>query len=103
LVFLCNELLTHICGNTKTEGKKPPIQKPAIIRAVSLSADDEETLAQLAHEMADRVGRAPSRSTVFRALLRLARDVDVERLMGFLVEEVRAGVRWGRNSQRRPG
>src|SRR5215813_7635964 len=60
----------------KPKAKKPPIQNPTILRTVALSQDDELALAQLSQEVADRIGRAPSRSAVFRALLRLARDFD---------------------------
>ena len=53
----------------KPKAKKPPIQNPTILRTVALSQDDELALAQLSQEVADRIGRAPSRSAVFRALL----------------------------------
>jgi hypothetical protein len=60
----------------KPKAKKPLVQKPTILRTFALSQDDEAALVQLAQDMADRLGRAPSRSAVFRALLRLAREFD---------------------------
>jgi len=88
----------------KTKAKKPSVQKPTILRTFSLSQDDEAALVQLAQEMADRLGRAPSRSAVFRALLRMTRDLDAatrERLEGFIEAELNAGVRWGKDSPKK--
>lgn len=85
----------------KTKAKKPPIQNPTILRTFALSSDDELALAGLAQEVADRLGRAASRSAVFRALLRLAKDFDtvaLERLVGLIEVELNAGVRWGKDS-----
>jgi len=88
----------------KPKAKKRPIQKPTILRTFAISQDDEEALAQLAQAVADEVGRAPSRSAVFRALLRMTRDFDaaiVERLVEIVAIELDAGVRWGKDSQKR--
>ena len=55
-----------------------------------LGPDDEALLAELIHEVAEMLGRAPSRSAVFRALLRLARDFDgalLARLVGLIERE----------------
>jgi hypothetical protein len=91
-------------ASRKTKTKKPLVQKPTILRTFALSQEDEETLTQLAQEVADTVGRAPSRSAIFRALLRLARDSDpalLNRLVGFIEIELSAGVRWGKDSTKK--
>jgi len=88
----------------KTKTKKPPSQKPTILRTFALSQEDEDTLAQLAQAVADKVGRAPSRSAVFRALLRLVRDFDegaVECMVTLIEDELAAGVRWGKDSTKK--
>lgn len=88
----------------KPKAKKPPIQKPTILRTFALSPEDELALTQLAQDVADKVGRSPSRSAVFRALLRLARDFDpalVDQLVGFIEVELNAGVRWGKDSPKK--
>jgi len=69
-----------------------------------LSETDEAALDRLAQDIADRVGRAPSRSAVFRALLRLAHDFDVasiEHLVRIVEAELDAGVRWGKDAPKK--
>jgi hypothetical protein len=98
------QLTSMAARKPKAKAKKLLVQKPTLLRTVSLSQDDEATLVQLAQDMADRLGRAPSRSVVIRALLRLARDFNatlIERLVGIIEAELTAGVRWGKDSTKR--
>jgi hypothetical protein len=63
---------------------------------VKLTKHETDLLKQLADELADRTRRAASRSAVFRALLRLTRDLDaaaVGCLVSVIEEELSAGVR----------
>ncbi len=88
----------------KPKAKKTRIQHPTILRTFALSQDDELMLARLAQEVADHIGQAPSRSAVFRALLRLARDSDtasIEHLVSIVEAELNAGVRWGKDSTKK--
>jgi hypothetical protein len=58
--------------------------------ANALGPDDEALLAELAHEVAELTGSAPSHAAVFRALLRLVRDFDgalLVRLVGLMERE----------------
>lgn len=96
--------LTSVAAR-KPRAKKPLVQKPTLLRTVSLSQDDEAILMQLAQDIADRIGRAPSRSVVIRAFLRLARGFDaaaIERLVDIIEAELNAGVKWGKDSTKPP-
>jgi hypothetical protein len=88
--------------------RKPltPFAAPSLtLQAFKLTHQDTELLENLARELAARSGRAPSRSAALRALIRLSATLDgaiLERLADELTAEFTAGVRWGRDSQRRP-
>jgi hypothetical protein len=85
--------------------KKPP--SPALtFHGFKLSAQEAEILKKLALELADRMGRAASRSATLRALLRLSARFDgvmLERLADEMGEDFKRGVRWGKDSQKPPG
>jgi hypothetical protein len=84
--------------------KKPP--PPALaFYGFKLSAQEAEILKKLALELADRMGRAASRSATLRALLRLSERFDgvmLERLADEMGEDFKRGVRWGKDSQKPP-
>ena len=76
-------------ATSKSQGEQPTPR-----RARTLGPDGEAMLAELAQEVAAIRGKAPSRSAVFRALLRLARDFDgalLHRLVGLIEIESTAG------------
>ena len=78
-----DELLTHPSPRFISSEHKP----------TRTERDGEALLAELLHEVAERLGRIPSRSTVFRALLRLVQDFDgvlLTRLAGLIGREENA-------------
>jgi hypothetical protein len=58
-------------ATSKSQGEQPTPR-----RTSTWGPDDETMLAEFAQEVAAMRGKAPSRSAVLRALLRLARDFD---------------------------
>jgi hypothetical protein len=73
--------------------RRPQAEKLTPMCASTLGPDDEALLAELAHEVAELTGSAPSHAAVFRALLRLARDFDgalLVRLVGLMEHEANA-------------
>ena len=84
--------------------KNPP--PPALaFYGFKLSAHEAEILTRLAQELADRTGRAPSRSAALRALMRIAAQFDgalLERVADAMVREFQTGVRWGKDSTKPP-
>src|SRR5712691_12391889 len=83
--------------------RKKPSAPPAPLNSVGVSLTHAEiaTLDRLAQEQSDFIGRAISRSTVLRALVRLAeakiRPLD---LRNAIEEELQQGRKWGQDSPR---
>jgi len=86
---LSKPLRPSFMATSKSQGEQPTPR-----RARTLGPDGEAMLAELAQEVAAIRGKASSRSAVFRALLRLARDFDgalLHRLVGLIEIEGTAG------------
>ena len=82
-------LRSSFMATSKSQGKQPTPR-----RTSTWGPDDETMLAEFAQEVAAMRGKAPSRSAVLRALLRLARDFDgalLHRLVGLIEIEGTAG------------
>lgn len=80
--------------------KPPPQEKPQLsIHSVTLSAEESAILRRLSSSATDFLGRSISSSAVLRALLR---QIDKQGLPAAgalfleIEEELKAGVRWGK-------
>src|SRR5947207_10591456 len=90
---------------------RPPQKKatapapPAPLNSVGVSLTHAEiaTLDRLAQEPSDFMGRSISRSTVLRALIRLA-DANIRppKLRNAIEEELRQSRKWGQDSTKPP-
>lgn len=81
----------------------PPSVAPLTLtlHAFKLTNQDAEILENLAKDLSDRTGRAPSRSAALRALIHVSEAFDgamLERLADAMAREFQTGVRWGKDS-----
>ena len=80
----------------------PPLAPPTLtLHACKLTNPDAEILENLAKDLSDRTGRAPSRSAALRALIHVSEAFDgamLERLADAMAREFQTGVRWGKDS-----
>src|SRR6266853_6965173 len=85
--------------------RKKPSAPPAPLNSVGVSLTHAEiaTLDRLAQEQSDFIGRTISRSTVLRALVRLA-DTKIRplELRNAIEEELQQGRKWGQDSTKPP-
>ena len=80
---------------------KTPSPPALAFHGFKLSAYEAEILTRLAQELADRTGRAASRSAALRALIRVSAQFDgalLERVADAMAREFQTGVRWGKDS-----
>jgi len=79
--------------------KKRPAPLPLRVTALAVTQAELTTLTTLAQEQADLLGRAISRSTVVRALLRLAgAKITPVELCEAIEVELQQGRKWGHDS-----
>jgi hypothetical protein len=74
------------------------------LHTVKLTEHEANLLKRLADELADRTGRASSRSATLRALIRLSAQFDgamLERLASAMAAEFYTGVHWGKAAKNR--
>ena len=85
--------------------KKPPAPPAPLNRVgVALTHAEIATLDRLAQEESNFIGRAISRSTVLRALVRLAETkIRPLELRNAIEEELQQGRKWGQESVKPPG
>jgi hypothetical protein len=75
---------------------------PLRVSAIALTRDDLTILSKLAQEQSDLLGRAISRSTLVRALIRFAeRNIAALELRAYIEVELQQGRKWGHDSTRR--
>jgi hypothetical protein len=88
---------------TRKKSTAPAPPTPLNSVGVSLSHAEVATLDRLAQEQSDFIGRAISRSTVLRALVRLAEDkIRPLELRNAIEEELQQGRKWGQDSTKPP-
>jgi hypothetical protein len=88
-------------ARAKPKGKKSPPQKPQLlIRSITVTQDDQDTLGRLSKDLADYTGRTVSGSAIVRALVRHTGlqpyDWVLSQLSPIVEEEITAGVQWGK-------
>jgi hypothetical protein len=104
LAFVWERYIPFDMARRSTQSLSPTPKPLLKVHALKLSAPEAELLKRLADELADRTGRASSRSATVRALIRLSAQFDgamLERLADAMVSEFYAGVKWGRDARRR--
>ena len=86
---------------TSTTPATPP---PLNSVGVSLTQAEVATLDRLAQEQSDFIGRTISRSTILRALVRLAETkIRPLELRNSIEEELQQGRKWGQDATKPPG
>jgi hypothetical protein len=90
-----HELTTHRITATKTNLKKPPL----VIRSVTLTEANEQTLENLKQTASDMLGQTVSSSALIRALLRFAEQQPsswgAQQLHSLIEQEIAQGRVWG--------
>ena len=97
-------LATQKKAATQSKRHKPPAPpEPLQPTGVTLTPTEVATLDRLAKEQSDFIGRTISRSTVLRALVRLA-EVKIRplELRNAIEEELQQGRKWGQDSTKPP-
>ena len=88
---------------TRKKAATPETPAPLNSVGVSLSHAEVATLDRLAKEQSDFIGRTISRSTVLRALVRLAETkIRPLELRNAIEEELQQGRKWGQDSTKPP-
>jgi hypothetical protein len=85
----------------KPKGKKPLPQKPPLlVRTITVTQDDQETLDRPSKDLTDYTGRTVSGAAVVRALIRHTSlhpyDWGLSQLSSIVEEGINAAVLWGR-------
>ena|SRR5215471_15221491 len=83
--------------------KQPPAPAPLSVSSLALTPKELAVLDRLTVEQTDLLGRAISRSSVLRALIRLAEDkIRPYDLRDAIEQELNEGRRWGKDSTKPP-
>ena len=81
--------------------KKRTVPLPLKVTAIVLTQAELTLLSQLAQEQSDLLGRAISRSTVVRGVLRLVQEkITPSELRDAIEIELKQGSKWGYDSQK---
>jgi len=87
--------------SVKRKKRAPATPLPLKVTAIVLTQAELTLLSQLAQEQSDLLGRAISRSTAVRGLLRLVKEkITPSELRDAIEIELKQGRKWGYDSQK---